>query len=167
VAAVAAIAIPIGVAGPHLGSSSSNSSAGVDAGGGGGGRVRKPAPAEPAPPAAVRAAAQSAADAPGATVSGPVRWVQTRLSRIWALEPPNRGIKPADRAVYVIALTGRFRCTDCNLPAGPGHYSPPTVTSERIIVPVTPRAGDRSPTAAQGESYDLTKLGDVHTFTLR
>jgi hypothetical protein len=160
VAAVAAIAIPIGVAGPHLGSSSSNSSAGVDAGGGGGALA---APSASSVPAAVREAATTLAGAPGSHPTRTVSWVRTTAVK-WDRLADNVGVGESNIAVYVIELRGHFTCYGCSYPAG---ERAPSGIAQVTVVPVRPSQHYRTGFGPSPRPYDLTKLGDVHTFTLR
>lgn len=108
-------------------------------------------------PAAVRIAAQHAAHAPGSHATNRVQWVRTTRSSWLALEHWTGPVADAGEQVYVIKLRGQFPCHACTTP-----LSGATVGTRTLTIGI--RNGD---TIDGDTAVDLSRLGTVHTFTLR
>jgi hypothetical protein len=90
----------------------------------------------------------------------PVEWVQTTTKK-WAALDDEPNAQSVNAPLYVIQLRGDF---DCNLCKGPGasQLRGSTIVT---LVPLT----DNQPSGGfifGNTTYDLSKLGSVHTFQL-
>ncbi len=161
-AAVVAAVVPVAVQNwPSSQSAKSDSAAAVGA------RAPSAAGGDAAPqassgaqsvPAAVRRATDDALQDRGAHPRGAGQWVETTVSKWWP--PDGDSTATADSKIYVIQLRGHFVCTRCR---GLTHVKG---NVELVALSVDPKR-NYGGISVRAQPADLSKLGTVHTFTLR
>lgn len=155
-AAVAAIVVPLSVygsPGSPVSNTDSKAASGAANGNGGGGVA--------AVPAVVRKAAENLAKAPGSHADRTVEWVRTTVGRFEAMQGDTNNV-PRNRQIYVVQIRGNFVCHACSYLGS----RPPTGRAEQVTLAVNPHVSYDNFGLTQ-KPYDLSKLGAVHTFTLR
>jgi hypothetical protein len=126
--------------------------------------TRSPASSNANPPALVRAKTHIALTTNSVTqLDQPVQWVLTTTHR-WAAmanhstPAASTTAEPAEVKIYIVQIRGSFVCRACK------GFRPITGSVIILELPLTPNQQIGEGFSIGNVSYDLSALGDVHTF---